>query len=120
MGISLPYKRTVRPFKDNSYQSNGKGEYVSHPDFANFPEHYIRAFLLIQKDLLKLFDYIEPADENLNTFSYRVHELLTRTCIEVEANLKAILLENGYTKVDKRGRPLDFKITDSNNHACHG
>jgi hypothetical protein len=60
------------------------------------PEHYIRAFLLLQKDLDRLFDFIEPADNNVKTYSYRTHELLLRSCVEVEANCKAILGENGY------------------------
>jgi hypothetical protein len=36
-----------------------------HPKFAVDPHHYVRAFLVLQKDLLELFDYIEPADKNL-------------------------------------------------------
>ena len=47
---------------------------------------------------MELFDYLEPAEQNLGCYSYRIHELLLRACIEVEANCKAILLENGYTK----------------------
>jgi hypothetical protein len=69
-----------------------------HPKFAQSPEHYIRAFLMIQKDLHELFDYVEPADKNLACYSYRIHALLLRTCVEVEANCKAILKENGYIK----------------------
>ena len=69
-----------------------------HPKFAQSPEHYIRAFLLILKDLCELFDYIEPADKNLACYSYRIHALLLRACVEVEANCKAILRENGYRR----------------------
>lgn len=98
MGIKKPFKRTCRPFTDGSYSNSGKSEYLLHEDFADSPEQYIRPFLLIQKDLQNLFDYIEPADQNLNCYSYRIHELLIRTCIEVEANCKAILTENGYFK----------------------
>ncbi|HUG09616.1 MAG TPA: hypothetical protein VMM36_01310 [Opitutaceae bacterium] len=54
--------------------------------------------MLIEQDLKRLFDYIEPSDQNLPCYSYRIHELLLRACIEVEANCKAILLENGYAK----------------------
>lgn len=54
----------------------------------------MRAFLLVQKDLQELFDYVEPADKKLCCYSYRIHELLMRTCIEVKANCKAILSEN--------------------------
>jgi len=67
--------------------------------YAKSPEHYIRAFLLLLKDVQELFDYIEPADANLPCFSYRIHALLMRTCIEVEANCRAILSENRYDKV---------------------
>ena len=72
--------------------------YVLHPKFAKEPEHYVRAFALIQKDLHELFDYIEPSDVNLECYSYRIHELHMRTCIEIEANCRAILIENDYPK----------------------
>ena len=69
-----------------------------HPRFAESPEHYVRAFLLLQKDLQELFDYVEPADKNLSCYSFRIHALLLRACVEVEANCKAILKENGYSR----------------------
>jgi hypothetical protein len=72
--------------------------YVMHPKYATAPEQYIRAFSIIQKDLLELFDYVEPSDTNLPCYSYRVHELHMRISIEVEANCKAILSENGYVR----------------------
>jgi hypothetical protein len=55
-------------------------------------------FLILLKDLQELFDYVEPADKNLSCYSYRIHALSRRACVEVEANCKAILKENGYTK----------------------
>jgi hypothetical protein len=69
-----------------------------HLKFAESPQHYVRAFLLLLKDLQELFDYVEPADRNLACYSYRIHALLLRACVEVEANCKAILRENGYSK----------------------
>ena len=69
-----------------------------HPKFAQSPEHYVRAFLLLLKDLRELFDYVEPAEKNLSCYSYRIHALLLRACVEVEANCKAILSENGYAR----------------------
>ena len=69
-----------------------------HPKFAQSPEHYVRAFLILLKDLQELFDYVEPADKNLVCYSYRIHALLLRACVEVEANCKAILKENGYSR----------------------
>ncbi|MEQ8807908.1 MAG: hypothetical protein RIE59_02470 [Imperialibacter sp.] len=79
--------------------------YIVDPEYSQNPEHYVRAFMIIQEDLLKLFQSIEPSDTNKNTYSFRTHELLMRICIEVEANFKAILRENTYTPKDKKGKP---------------
>jgi len=91
-----PFKRTARQRADGSYTS--QCGYVKHSLFASAPEHYVRAFQVLQKDLLDLFDYVEPADKNGYCYSYRIHELHTRACIEVEANCRAILAENNYPK----------------------
>jgi len=96
--IKKPYKRTARPFLEGGYSGNGGWSYIRDKNYAQSPEQYTRAFLLLQKDLFTLFDYIEPADKNLQTYSYRIHELLLRACIEIEANSAAILTENGYQK----------------------
>lgn len=98
MSIQKPFKRTVRKFTDSAKRNGGLWHYIKHPDFAESPEHYIRAYLIIQKDFLNLLDYIEPADKNLKTYSFRIHELLFRICVEIEANCEAILKENGYSK----------------------
>jgi len=95
VAVNRPYRRTCRQFVDGTYKGH---LFVEHPKFAQSPEHYIRAFLLILKDLQELFDYVEPADKNLSCYSYRIHALLLRACVEVEANCKAILKENDYRK----------------------
>lgn len=95
MGLLKPYKRTIRVSKNGSYSDHWM--YLLHPKFANDPQHYIRAFLLIQEDLIKIFEFIEPCDQNENTISLKIQELLTRTCIEIEANFTAILKENIYS-----------------------
>ncbi len=94
MPVDLPYRRTCRQFVDGHYS----GDYIFHPKFAQSPGHYVRAFLILLKDLQELFDYVEPADKNLPCYSYRIHALLLRACVEVEANCKAILRENGYIR----------------------
>ena len=106
MPVDRPYRRTCRQFVDGRYTEGGRWQYMVHPKFAQSPEHYIRAFLVILKDLQELFDYVEPADKNLACYSYRIHALLLRTCVEVEANWKAILKENGY------GRSGDWNMGD--------
>jgi hypothetical protein len=57
--------------------------------------------MVIQKDLIDLFEYIEPAAKNLDTYSLRTFELLLRTCTEVEANFKAILKANTYGRPER-------------------
>lgn len=96
MTVNRPYKRTIRPFRDGDYARGGRWMYIRHPAFCKDPEHFIRAYKIIQKDMVELFDYVEPDDINLSTYSYRIHELIVRVCIEVEANFKAILSENKY------------------------
>jgi hypothetical protein len=118
MGLPKPYRRTVRQLADGSYANSGNGNYVVHPRYAEAPEHYIRAFLLLQKDLIELFDYIEPADKNLPAYSFRVHELLLRACVEVEANCKAILSANGssgdnmrdYQKIEQSHKLSGYRV----------
>jgi hypothetical protein len=70
--------------------------YLLHKRYATDPRHYVRAFLLLQEDVLDLFSYVEPSDNNLETYSHRIQQLLMRACVEVEANLTAIFLDNEY------------------------
>ena len=113
MGIKKPFRRTCRQFTNGSYAAGGTSRYIKHKAFAQSPKHYIRAFLLIQQDLTRLFDYVEPADKNLTCYSYRTHELLLRACVEVEANCKAILVENGYTKSGDMNMKDDYRKTNA-------
>jgi hypothetical protein len=112
MSVSRPFRRTSRQLLDGSYAHSGNGRYVLDPRYAQDPEHYVRAYLLLQKDLEELFDYVEPSEQNLCCYSYRIHELLLRACVEVEANCKAILVENGYQKPNVKGKQKDLDMTD--------
>jgi len=109
MPLRYPYKRTCRQFVDGSYTNSGQWKYIHDKDFAESPEHYVRAFELIQKDLIHLFSYVEPSDKNLDTYSFRIYELFFRTCVEIEANFKAILRENGYQKQIDKLNISDYK-----------
>jgi hypothetical protein len=115
MAVPKPFKRTCRPFVDGTYPENRETKYILDDEFAEDPKQYIHAFTVIQKDLLELFDYVEPADRNKDCYSFRIHELLMRTCIEVEANCKAILEANNYPKKDNLNIK-DYKKLD----ATHG
>jgi hypothetical protein len=108
-GIMRPYRRTARPFMNAGYPW-GPQSYICHPRFAQEPEMYVRGFRLLQKDLEHLFEYIEPSDDNLQCYSFRVYELLLRACVEVEANCKAILRENSYPENKKKWWTMDDYI----------
>lgn len=112
MTVNRPFRRTCRQFTDGSYSEGGRWQYLLHRKFSKDPQHYIRAFLLLQQDLIELFAYIEPASANFKTYSHRVQQLLTRTCIEVEANLTAILVENGYKKTNGYLTMRDYKLVN--------
>ena len=113
MSVLKPFKRTARQRADGSYRS--QCGYVKHSQFAAAPAHYVRAFAILQKDLLELFDYVEPADINKSCYSYRIHELHTRACIEVEANCRAILSENGYARAGDWNMS-DYKKLEPTHH----
>jgi hypothetical protein len=93
---SWPYRRTVRQLVDGSFQSSGNGQYVEHEKYSVDAWHYKRAFQIIDAELAEIFTFVEPSTQNFQSFSYKISGLLTKICIEVEANLKAILKENQY------------------------
>jgi hypothetical protein len=97
MPITKPFRRTYRPFLEG-HGAEHQTDYIKDDRFAEEPRHYIQAFKVIEKDMFELFDYIEPADRNEGCYSFRIHELHMRTCVEIEANCKAILHENKYGK----------------------
>jgi hypothetical protein len=82
--------------------------YIRHHSYADEPSNYVRAFLLIQKDLQTIFEYIEPSDQNLDAYSFRTYELLLRTCTEIETNLKAILRANTYSPPARNWTIIDY------------
>jgi hypothetical protein len=103
MSYSKPFHRNYRGFVNGPNSGYSQWAYIVDRSYAEAPEHYVRAFSMIQSDLQRLFEFIEPSDQNLVTYSYRIHELFMRTCIEVETNFKAILRENIYNPIDKNG-----------------
>lgn len=116
MTISKPFYRTVREMKSGPNSGYSGWAYIQDKSYANNPEHYVRALELIQNDLRSLFEFVEPSDENLATYSYRIHALLMRTCIEVEANFKAILEENNFTPPKRSCDMRDYRKVDASHH----
>ena len=112
MSVSRPFRLTVREFSDGKYADGGRARYITHFDYSNKPSSYTRPFLLLQKDLLELFNYIEPGEGNLTAFSFRIQEMLVRTCIEIESNFKAIISLNKYKKKISSLTMKDYFLVD--------
>lgn len=85
------YPRTVIPTKDGYCSA---WEYTGNDTYAKNALSSIRAFELIQKDLINLFNYIEPVKANLKCYSLEIYKLFVVVCIELEQNFKAILQAN--------------------------
>jgi hypothetical protein len=99
--LSKPYYRIVRPAHDGLetvYSNVIHGPYVRDARYAPDRQELWRAYKLIEKDLLRLFEYIEPRDDNIAVYSHRTYELLLRASTEFETNCKRILEVNGYSK----------------------
>ncbi|MEK5788868.1 hypothetical protein V3528_14015 [Acinetobacter johnsonii] len=73
----------------------------------------IRAYKNIQESLDSLFNYIEPEQINLKTYSHKIRELLILSCTEVEYLMKKMLLDNGYVRTRGYLNTVDyFKCKD--------
>jgi len=116
MGLSKPFHRVHRAHEPASNSGFSNRAFIVDRDYAANAEHYVRAFMLIQNDLQEIFEYTEPADECRLAYSYRIHALLMRTCIEVEANFKAILKENKFTLPKRPVNMNDYRKVDVSHH----
>lgn len=116
MAISKPFHRNFRAIKNGPNSGHSSWAYVHDRDYARSAEHYVRALILIQNDLRSIFEYIEPSDECKPAYSFRIHSLFMRTCIELEANFKAILDENTFTPTPCSLNMRDYRKVDASHH----
>ena len=94
MALSYPFVRIYRPYLTNDELD----KYILDSRYAADRQHLCRTYSIIESDLKKLFEYVEPCDDNQNTYSLRTYELLLRASTEFETNCKKILEANGYPK----------------------
>ncbi len=90
MPISKPYYRIMRSC------GGAPLNYIYCKTYASDRYNLIHTFKIIENDLKKLFEYVEPAEKNEKVFSHRLYELFLRCATEFETNCKQILLANGY------------------------
>lgn len=115
MSISKPYYRILRPNTESC-------SYVRDTRYAPDRLQLARAYINIEKKLREIFNYIEPDERNLGTFSFELYTLLLRACTEVELNCQLILKANGakpsgkyftmedYRKLEKSSLLSKYKI----------
>jgi hypothetical protein len=109
MALSQPFYRICRPFTEGVWwRAAGQEPYVLDPRYCPNRTHFLHAYHLLEIELLKVFDYVAPADANREVFSHELYQLLLRACTEVEANARAILAANGY---ERKGKG-NWDITD--------
>jgi hypothetical protein len=101
--LAQPYRRLIRPFGPGRYESDHLGatpsdSHVVDPRYSPDRIDFVRAYRLLEDDLIEIFDYVEPVDANKLAYSHRIYQLLLRACTEFEANAKAVLRANGYSK----------------------
>jgi hypothetical protein len=117
MSLAKPFHRNYRTIKPGPNSGSSGWSYIRDRDYAKNAEHYVRALILIQNDLRSIFEYLEPSDECRPAYSYRIHALFMRACIEVEANFKAILEENVFTPPTGRSLNMtDYRKVDATHH----
>ena len=120
MAISNPYHRLWRPLKGYDPLSGAwyddtptpTLDYLADNSFATQLEmqSLLTTAHLIIRDLYEIFNYVEPNDTNLSTFSHRIYELLLRTATEFESNCKGVLVANGYVAVGNLNITDYFKL----------
>jgi len=70
---------------------------------------YKTAFILMLSDLKVILEYVEPVENNLQTYSHRIYELYLRVCTEFESVCKDMLIEKGYSNSPQKLTIKDYK-----------
>lgn len=83
MKLNQPFYRIARP--------DAFIEYCEDERYANDRSMLCRSYKILENDLKKVFEYIEPCDDNLSTYSHRLYELLLRACTELKLIVKEYL-----------------------------
>jgi len=92
MSITKPYYRIIR------HGCACSDDYIIDKRYAEDRFVLCQAYKIIEDDLKKIFESIEPSNQNGKVYSHRLYELFLRCATEFETNSKRILSANGYRK----------------------
>lgn len=94
MKLSKPYRRIIRPYLLPNHYVSGPSNNIYFVDdsYASDRFEIIRAYYILEKDLINLFEFIDPSDANLATYSHKTYELLLRASTEFDLNAKKSII----------------------------
>jgi len=111
MPLNKPYFRCYRP----NIKKNNSIEYLRDKRNVENPYDYIRKLEILYSRLEKIFEYVEPCENNKNTYSVQISSLLLDVCTTIEANFKAILEKNDY-KMNSNLSIKNYFLVEKSHH----
>ncbi|MBE6156120.1 MAG: hypothetical protein E7161_00020 [Firmicutes bacterium] len=96
--LNKPIKRIILP--------GVKTDYIENSGYSNNLFEQKKVIQILEEDLKKISEYVEPNEKNFSTYSLKLYELFIKASIEFENMCKQILLDNKY---DKKITKLDIK-----------
>lgn len=105
------YYRIYRPFinKEDMIEAYG---YLHSLKYCENREELIRYFQILQNEVKEIFKYIEPNQNNFKVYSLKIYQILVDICIEIENNMKQILVANGYEEKQMNMKDDYFAINE--------
>ena len=114
MPLDKPYYRCYRP---NLTDKNiDKLAYIRDSRNLKNPYDYLRKLDILYSRLEKIFEYVEPAKINKNTYSVQICSLLLDLCTTIEANFRDILKQNNYNKPIGDCKMPDYFLVEKSHH----
>lgn len=111
MPLNKPYFRCYRP----NITKNNSIEYLRDKRNVENPYDYIRKLEILYSRLEKIFEYVEPCENNKNTYSVQISSLMLDVCTTIEANFKAILEKNDY-KMNSNLSIKNYFLVEKSHH----
>ena len=87
--------------------------YMRDLRYASDSADFIRGYHQLEKELLRICDFIEPADANISCYSHQLYSLLLRASTEFESNARAILVANGYRRTGNWNVTDYYKLNEA-------
>lgn len=88
MALKKPFYRCYRPDINN----NENYEYLRDKRNIENPFDYVNKLDILDDRLKKIFEFVEPSENNKYTYSVPISSLLLDICTTIEANFKSIFL----------------------------